>query len=60
MACLEIDCTLRSAEYAKFYQDIENSKKDYLKVIQLCRLYPEKNEKIMSSALFATGIIFLE
>ena len=39
LSSLRIDTTLRRADYAKFYQDIESSKADYLEVINICSEY---------------------
>jgi hypothetical protein len=38
-----IDCTLREADFAKFYQDLNIARDDYQKVIDLCKKYPENN-----------------
>ena len=55
-----IDCTLREADFAKFYQDLNIAKDDYQKVIDLCKKYPEKNQRILGSAYFALGSLQLE
>ena len=55
-----IDCTLREADFAKFYQDLNIAKVDYQKVIDLCKKYPENNHRIMGSAYFALGSLQLE
>lgn len=50
MSSLLIDCTLRLADYTKFYQDVPNAKENYQKVIDLCKEFPEGNERIHCSA----------
>ena len=40
MSCLLIDCTLRLADYTKFYQDVPNARENYQKVIDLCTEFP--------------------
>lgn len=60
MSSLLIDCTLREADFAKFYQDTNIASADYQKVIDLCKKYPDNNQRIMGSAYFALGSLQLE
>lgn len=60
LSCLLIDCNMRLAEYTKFYQDCANAKENYKKVIDLCKEFPEGNERIQCSAQFSLGVILLE
>ena len=60
VSALRIDCILRRADYAKFYNDIENAKLDYSEVIKMCHEFPEGNERIMGSAHFSLGKVFLD
>ena len=46
LSCLLIDCNMRLAEYTKFYQDNASAKENYKKVIDLCKEFPEGNERI--------------
>jgi tetratricopeptide (TPR) repeat protein len=57
---LRIDCILRRADYAKFYNDIENAKTDYTEAIKLCLEFPDGNERIMGSAHFSLGKVYLD
>lgn len=59
-SALKIDTTLRRADFAKFYQDLDSSMADYSEVINICKQFPEGNERIMGSAFFALGQIHLE
>ena len=60
MSCLLIDCNMRLAEYTKFYQDCANAQESYKKVIELCKEFPEGNERMHCSAQFSLGVILLE
>lgn len=60
MSCLLIDCNNRLAEYTKFYQDCANALENYKKVIELCKEFPEGNERIQCSANFSIGVLLLE
>ena len=60
LSSLSIDITLREADYAKFYQDVEAAKSGYERAIEYCKEYPEGNKKILGSAYFSLGALFLE
>lgn len=52
---LLIDNVLRRAEFLKFYNDLQGSQEDFHMVIQLCKEYPQGNERVMGSAYFNLG-----
>ena len=60
LSSLRIDSALRTADYAKMYQDVVNASDNYKKVIDLCVEFPEKNERILGSAYFAMGSLSFE
>lgn len=49
---LMIDCILRRGEYARFYNDIETAKQDYLEAIEICKEFIVGNERTLGSAYF--------
>jgi tetratricopeptide (TPR) repeat protein len=55
-----IDCYLRKADYAKFYTDIDMATDDYQNAIKICQKFVEGNERIMSSAYFSLGSLYLD
>lgn len=55
-----IDCILRRGEYAKFYNDIETAKQDYLEAIEICKEFIVGNERTLGSAYFQLGSLFLD
>lgn len=57
---LMIDSIIRRAEYAKFYQDLDSSIQDFTMVIKICKEYPEGNERVLGSAYYNLGKIYLE
>lgn len=60
MSNLLIDCIIRRAEYAKFYQDLDSATQDLTMVIKICKDFPEGNQRVLSSAHFYLGKIYLE
>mmetsp|Transcript_5648 Transcript_5648/g.8930 ORF Transcript_5648/g.8930 Transcript_5648/m.8930 type:complete len:104 (-) Transcript_5648:353-664(-) len=59
LSSLAIDATLRTAEYARVYQDYNNTVENYQKVIELCTQYPENNQRILGSAYLVLGTVNL-
>ena len=55
-----IDCFLRKADYAKFYTDIDMAAEDYQNAIKICQKFTKGNERIMSSAYFSLGSLYLD
>jgi len=57
---LEIDATNRMAELGKHVGDIKSAILDFEKVIKLCQKYPQNNEQMLNSSLFALGKVHLD
>ena len=51
---------MRKADYAKFYTDIDMATDDYQSAIRICQKFTVGNERIMSSAYFSLGSLFLD
>ena len=56
---LEIDSLLRRAELGKKVSAYEFALEDFIEVIKLCELFPEKNEAVLASATFSAGECYM-
>lgn len=52
---VQIDALNRRAELSQFIGDLQFAIEDFTKVVDLCKKYPEKNERLLASALYNIG-----